>query len=479
MLASSLAYAPGANALPSYSGKSLFLAAQDINLVIECQWAPFEGEFTGNPGDATANPQVPPTVIQDVPAAHCAGYKADTYATNPEPYSVGDNDGDFHLTVTYTLAICSYQDGNNGHGNEICTQLDPSNPGNGGTTVSPGLSGVRCTSDGSGGSYLTYTAYCEEGVTVEGELTSIESSAPDWTNCSTTNGHCTLQLGGLPTTTKGKRLLIDSKTCEAFFPEDAPLALSQLLLYKEWYPGAACQDQYTPPDTDVFQALVGKSRYCDSGFGTEWNPDTDANDPSVAGLDDTFRGCVSTISTSTGEPVNHTASIEALAFQVEVSADFNPNSYNMNSCNDQGKVNVQLSTQKGIDVTRIAGVDPNGAIDPDKAPRLIPFDADSGTNEDGALSVPLLSATFSDQNADGVLDAVKLSYLTCDNPPTSYGLTELVQYFYDNGNSIIRTVGGTDTIDVKLQGTAKAAPGATVPTEFTAFDYDHKVVVPF
>jgi hypothetical protein len=59
-------YSSPVNALGNKGG-SLFGAAEDINLVIECTWERFSGEFTADPGNTAA--PTPPQVTEDVPRA--------------------------------------------------------------------------------------------------------------------------------------------------------------------------------------------------------------------------------------------------------------------------------------------------------------------------------------------------------------------------------------------------------------------------
>jgi len=278
-----------------------------------------------------------------------------------------------------------------------------------------------------------------------------------------------LVLGGLPHKTKGKNILIDTKRCDELFPAVLGFETSQLLFYQEKN-SAACDGDLPPTEGSSDPQDGARARFCDSGYGKDW-ADNAAVDDTIAGLDDTFRECPSTISLVTGEITNHTASYEILDFQFEILADFNPQSYNLNSCPDEGRVNVQFSTQDGVDVNLIAGLDssvPSGISSKGGDPKLTPFNADTGLNEPGpgadTFSVPLERANFSDTDFDGIFDTVKLSYKTCrvDN----FGLSQILE---DNPDIVV-TEGGKYHIDVTLQGTTE---GGTV---FGAFDYDHKVV---
>jgi hypothetical protein len=119
---------------------------------------------------------------------------------------------------------------------------------------------------------------------------------------------------------------------------------------------------------------------------------------------------------------------------------------------------------------------PNGISIVDDAPKLTPFNADNHVNEPGYVnveSIPLNSANFSDTNFDGTFDSVMLSYKTCRND--NLGLTQIIETKPD----IIVTDGSTQTIDVTVQGTTVPAAVSEKGTEFGAFDYNHKVVVPF
>jgi hypothetical protein len=115
------------------------------------------------------------------------------------------------------------------------------------------------------------------------------------------------------------------------------------------------------------------------------------------------------------------------------------------------------------------------------APKLTPFEAESNLNEPGygiVLSVPLERAQFNDIDFDGIYESVKLTYKTCRDD--NLGLTQILETYHDDGMEIIVTeAGGKQHIDVTVQGMTAPTAGVTEGTEFGAFDYDHKVVVPF
>jgi len=148
---------------------------------------------------------------------------------------------------------------------------------------------------------------------------------------------------------------------------------------------------------------------------------------------------------------------------------FNPQSYNLGDCPDNGVLNVQVdNTQDGFDVTTIRGIDPEtGAVDPNLAPVLIPWNQADSTNdpEGGGVvrGTPIDSASFV-QDAEGNTIGVKMFYKTC--LPSDLGFTQIVQdlSLVDNG-----------TVDVTVSGT-QAGVGASPDTPFSATDYNHKVV---
>ncbi len=252
---------------PSHHGSVAFPGVGRIF----CTWEDFFGEWTGDPGNPTANPPILPTVVQEVApkvcsndntqacavdsdcgdgntcssptSARCGGWEDNQLTVFKDPndpdYSPPPfGEGRFHLRVKYTLfgSTCIDDPGNKGGGNNdpiLCDRTDPQNPKHGGGGSSGGSSGVVCRDDHPvlGTASLEYTGFCENGVSVTGFLTLLPTTPineiPEFTGpCGADRvaaGKCTLQLGGLPTvtTTKGKKTTtsVDPELCAAFFPE--------------------------------------------------------------------------------------------------------------------------------------------------------------------------------------------------------------------------------------------------------------------
>lgn len=152
---------------------------------------------------------------------------------------------------------------------------------------------------------------------------------------------------------------------------------------------------------------------------------------------------------------------------------FNPQSYNLGDCPDNGVLNVQINnTTEGFDVTTIAGIDPEtGAVDPEFAPVLIPWKRGGSPSNDpyaDGRGTPIDSASFL-YDAELNIIGIKMFYKTCLFAPSPYvenGFTQIVQdlNLVEDG-----------TVDVTLRGT-QAGIGGSPDTTFYATEYDHKVV---
>jgi len=154
-------------------------------------------------------------------------------------------------------------------------------------------------------------------------------------------------------------------------------------------------------------------------------------------------------------------------------AEFLPNAWNLNTCPDNGVVNVKLNTSTGLDATRIAGLDPSysNGLYPGRTeePVLIPFDKLSGKNQPGVdadvQSVPINKASFT-YDTNGNITGVTLFYLTCIGNGDGNGLTEIItrKKLIDNA-----------TVDVVLLATTITTGGAASSTVIEPAELDHKV----
>lgn len=322
LVAAGLSYTAPTFALGG-SFKTLGLAGENSNLLISCDPSALAySQWNPHPEDTPPHLDVTATVL-------CTGYQVnDTSSAFTDCTAAGapgncDNQGYFELQVIYNLPDCTYSDSNKGHGNEVCSSVDPQNTGNGGTNIKGSiLSGLRCENDPSipNQSIVTWDLYCEEGVDPNfsvamddsvGSFDDANSSyllwvpgpshpnPPTWTNCppgGTFTGDqlaCRVRIGGFPTKSKGGTVLTNSTECAKIFPAQGILASQQVLTYKETR-NKSCTVDNKPDLTAAPTPVQGSMRFCDSAFGpmpVGGTPLSDAQRPTEDGFDDVYRRC--------------------------------------------------------------------------------------------------------------------------------------------------------------------------------------------
>jgi hypothetical protein len=136
-----------------------------------------------------------------------------------------------------------------------CTSVDIGQGGTGTFQLFVSYVGIQ-SSCNNATSVRTYSAFCQAGTTVSGNLKWIGDtlSAPETLPpfCGGKNP-CQLNIGGFPTKNNGT---IDSSACSTVFPADAPFADKQVFLFQEFYHGPKCSGSVEPQNQFA--------RYCHS-----------------------------------------------------------------------------------------------------------------------------------------------------------------------------------------------------------------------
>ncbi len=259
--------------------------------------------------------------------ATCGGWDTASVPPGAPDFSTAPyGSGKFLFKVKYESAapLTCIEDPNAGIGNN-CIKTDAQNPkhGDSGGTTPPGASRACALNSPGGGTTLTYTFACADGVSVRGFLTLVprldgnpQSNPSGWagsfTNCSDARiaaGACTMQLGGIPTKTvkvKGQNVtVVDSAACEAAFPagsvvnalgtsQTQNLDLKEILFYKEVASEGIC-DATTLLPTVVGLPAAAYGRYCQSDLGVFYDNVTGnifTGDSSILeGFDNELRVC--------------------------------------------------------------------------------------------------------------------------------------------------------------------------------------------
>lgn len=325
-------------------GGDFALTLGDIN--------PSEQLMTVTPGAVGT----PTKVTIDLPDVLVKGFD-----TNNNNAPLGE--GRFKYHVEYSIPIAT-SDPNKGGGNETCGKCDPNNPKKG--TSCTGCSvNQTCTNLSTTESQFTVKAFCQQGVIVTGELTWIDPSPgtagdlpPAFTNCPADSATCTLRLGGLPLTAKGK---VDDTACAQIFAavdvlgdSNKHLDQKQLLLFQQNYQG-----QCTSPTLGDFGlespegAKAGLHRECNSDYGPLF-PNQGVSRLDGEGFDNVFRGCVVATNTD-GSPAFHTVQGGETAKSIQVTVDVTPESVNLRCVagSDSGIATATICTTPEFNVTNV------------------------------------------------------------------------------------------------------------------------------
>jgi len=454
-------------------------------IAIKCTWQEFQGSWDAEPGSSTVPISVAHAVEGENNFATCSGWEADSVPTGipnhgQAPYGMGQ----FLFSVRYQSAafLSCEEDPNSGIGNN-CTKTDAQNPKHGGSgSTTPGASRA-CKDASSGytgpGTQLTYQFACADGVSVTGFLTLaptvIEGGVPvpqpnpegsdgSFTNCSAERiaaGACTMQLGGIPTTTvkvKGQNVtVVDSAACAAAFPAGAvPNAFSptgqiqnldvkEILFYQEVASEGICDPVSKLPTVPGLPAAA-YGRYCQSDLGV-FSDNTNSptgggiflgDSSTLEGFDNQLRVCPAV------DNVYHTAAqdVEQVALGAGVTMEFQP-TLNLN-CTTGG------NTDSGGYTVKI----------PDQAP-LLSIDIDTSPLSD-APKLEGISPASARIVVENGIRKLSLRYPTCNSVPgdPAGGLSGVVQ----TNNPGVQN---QDNVTLHLSGqTNGAGPGSLGPIQF-------------
>lgn len=321
----------------------------------------------------------------------------------------------FSFKVVYTIQIAT-GDLNKGGGNDrACGKCDPQNPKKGSSCTTCQVN-QTCTDLGGGESQFTVKAFCQPGVTVDGELKLLPGETPPaFPGCTAST--CTLKVGGLPLNSNDT---VNATACAQIFdlvPDK--LALKQMLSFQQNYVGACVST--TLADFGL-----------ESPTGTKLGLHRECHSDSFDGV---ARGCV-----VVDNNVHVAEGGEAARF-IAVTVDLKPESVNL-KC-DAGK-------DSGVATVSICTTAEFNAIDVDTATPDLPFlivAGDTACAGGKPCRVPAKSFSQGDTCGDLRTD-FNFKFLTCAADGKS-GLAQAIRSAKLPGVPV-----AGDLVPVTLQGTA-------------------------
>jgi hypothetical protein len=387
---------------------------------------------------------------------------------------------DLVMSYVYTDPDIDTGDKNKGRGQEkFC---DPQNPKHGNCAGFLPQSFQQCTNDNNGGSTLRIGVFCEDHVTATPKYLKITSNS-DGTNVPPTFAHGCTTLPCVSTTggefpqidvLDKKGNVIGTRTdvtgeCSAFFPAQSlggeNLAAGQVFGHTKHFTGADCTGAEDPQSGGIGTCTAGTFDPT-SGFNTDPRCNSGTDTATVSHRHVRFYGA----------PTN-----PGFFVHLGDGAATVDNTLNLKNCPDEGlvKLNIFAEEDGSFPMERIAGLDNSctgssadcdaqGVSDRSVAPKLTPFNEDTGDNrgdpgEDASIwhtTILKASATL-DPVDNTTITSWKLFYKTCLDGFEAQkidGVTEIIQAF-----SLVDP--DDETIDFLLTGATTTGGGTRVHWE--------------